>query len=164
MGSEALHMMTQSYRNKALDTFIRGLNGDLPRLLGIREPADLPQALHLCMKLDNQNYRTNHAQNIKKGYPNLGRYPTQQQSFYPQLAHEPQNNQPRWKARPQSSNQIQPTNSPPRPPKPQPKPEPMEVDQSIHSRQINYMNKNQFQGKRPPQSINYPSKIKERFI
>ncbi|CAD7000785.1 unnamed protein product [Ceratitis capitata] len=37
---------------------------------------------------------------------------------------------------------------PPRPPKPQPKPEPMEVDQSIHSRRINYMNKppqNQFQ-------------------
>ncbi|CAD6995699.1 unnamed protein product, partial [Ceratitis capitata] len=87
------------------------------------------------------------------------------QTFYPQLAHEPQNNQLRWKARPQSSNQIQLTNAPPRPPKPQPKPEPMEVDQSIHSRRINYMNKppqNQFQGKRPPQSVNNHPPLKNQ--
>lgn len=30
---ESLHMLTQSYRNKALDAFIRGLNGDLHKLL-----------------------------------------------------------------------------------------------------------------------------------
>jgi len=51
------------YRDKALDTFIRGLRGDLPRLLAIKEPADLPSALHYCLKLENQTYRSNHAEN-----------------------------------------------------------------------------------------------------
>lgn len=44
MGQEAMQLLTQTYRNKDLDTFIRGLNADLPRLLGMREPSDLPQA------------------------------------------------------------------------------------------------------------------------
>lgn len=61
MGQESLRLLTQTYRDKALDTFIRGLNGDLPRLLGIREPSDLPQALHLCLKLENQHYRSEYA-------------------------------------------------------------------------------------------------------
>lgn len=59
---ESMRLLTQTYRDKALDTFIRGLKGDLPRLLGIREPVDLPQALHLCLKLENQHFRTNYAQ------------------------------------------------------------------------------------------------------
>lgn len=58
---ESTKLLTQTYRDKALDTFIRGLRGDLPRLLGIREPADLPQALHLCLKLENQNFRSQYA-------------------------------------------------------------------------------------------------------
>ena len=66
IGPEAMQLMTETYRNKALDTFIRGLRGDLPRLLGTREPTDLPQALHLCLKLENQNYRT---QQINKNTP-----------------------------------------------------------------------------------------------
>lgn len=50
--SEAsIHLLTRTYRNKALDTFVRGLRGDLPRLLGMREPKDLQEALHLCQKL-----------------------------------------------------------------------------------------------------------------
>ncbi|CAD7000821.1 unnamed protein product [Ceratitis capitata] len=41
----------------------------------------------------------------------------------------------------------------------------MEVDQSIHSRRIYYMNKppqNQFQGKRPPQSVNNRPPLKNQ--
>lgn len=53
-GTEALQLLTKTYRDKALDTFVRGLRGDLPRLLGMREPTDLPEALHLCLKLQNQ--------------------------------------------------------------------------------------------------------------
>lgn len=63
IGREPISLLTQTYRDKALDTFVRGLNGDLPRLLGIREPTDLPQALHLCLKLENQNYRSEYANN-----------------------------------------------------------------------------------------------------
>lgn len=44
---ESATLLTQIYRDKALDTFLRGLNGDLPKLLGILEPSDLSQALHL---------------------------------------------------------------------------------------------------------------------
>jgi hypothetical protein len=59
---DSLITMTQTYRDKALDTFVRGLKGDLPRLLAMREPQDLPQALHLCLKLDNMNLRTGQSQ------------------------------------------------------------------------------------------------------
>lgn len=38
VGTEAMHLLTRTYRDKALDTFIRGLKGDLPRLLGMRNP------------------------------------------------------------------------------------------------------------------------------
>lgn len=54
-------MMTKLYRDKALDTFIRELRGDLPRLLGMKKPEDLPQALHLCLKIESQTYRSNYA-------------------------------------------------------------------------------------------------------
>lgn len=149
-GKEALSLLTETYRGKALDTFIRGLNGDLPRLLGMREPADLPQALHLCLKLENQKFRTHYAQNQndlplrKQSYysppplpqrgPNNQR---QRQTFYPQLAHVP-----RFQINPRFFNYEQvPTNSnqprqpPPRPiaPKPLPPPEPMDIDRSIRS-------------------------------
>lgn len=53
---ESERLLTKVYRDKALDTFVRGFQGDLPRLLGIKEPTDLPQALHLCLKLKNQKY------------------------------------------------------------------------------------------------------------
>ena len=57
VGEEDSRILTTAYRNKALDTFVRGLNGDLPILLGIKEPRDLPEALYLCEKLENQNLR-----------------------------------------------------------------------------------------------------------
>lgn len=61
IGREAMDTLIQTYRDKALDTFIRGLRGDLSKLLCIREPTSLPQALHLCLKLQNQDFRTDHA-------------------------------------------------------------------------------------------------------
>lgn len=96
MGQESLNNMIQSYRDKALDTFIRGLKGDLPRLLSIREPSDLPQALQLCLKLQNVDYRIQHANG---GTQNGHRRPPipppaiskrNGQPFYPQLLHNPQ--------------------------------------------------------------------------
>lgn len=63
MGDESVDVLTASYKEKALDTFIRGLKGDFPRLLSIREPTDLPQALYLCQKLQNIDYRIQHSHN-----------------------------------------------------------------------------------------------------
>lgn len=167
--NESLMLLTKSYREKALDTFVRGLNGDLPRLLGIREPVDLPQALHLCLKLENQSYRANHVHSVKKyQFPQLpprrNIHPTQKRPFYPQLAHIPQVNQQVWQPR----HQAFPHNSyqPPRPSRPQPRPEPMEIDQSLRSRQINYMNRphqNNFSGKRPHSVQNQQRKAQRTY-
>lgn len=35
-------LMTKMYRHKTLDTFVRGLRDDLSRLLGMKQPTDLP--------------------------------------------------------------------------------------------------------------------------
>lgn len=168
MTNDSLHMMTQTYRDKALDTFIRGLNGDMPRLLGIKEPVDLPQALHLCQKLENQNFRTNHVLNTRRQQPPQiprGNFVQPQgQQFYPQLAYLPQTNRQPWQPRQQqyNSGQHYRQNLPPRPPKPQQRPEPMDVDHSMHSRRVNYMNRpfqnpNNFTLKRQqPQQTNHP--------
>lgn len=164
MGNESLTLLTKAYRDKALDTFIRGLNGDLPRLLGIREPVDLPQALHLCLKLENQSFRSNHAYNGRWKPPSQQyskRNSGQQQKpiFHPQLAYIPQPRQLFFNQREQN-NAI-----PPGPPRPQPKPEPMEVDSSMHSRRINYMNRpqpNQHFGKRPQQFGNHQQAKNQR--
>ena len=47
----AISLLTKNYKNKAVDTFVKGLRCDLPRLLGIREPKDIHEALHLCLNL-----------------------------------------------------------------------------------------------------------------
>jgi len=62
VSEESQPLMTKMYRDKALDKFIRGLRGDLSRLLEIRDPTDLPSALHLCLKnpkLPETNFRNN---------------------------------------------------------------------------------------------------------
>lgn len=199
IGREAMSLLTQTYRDKALDTFVRGLKGDLPKLLGIKEPADLPEALHLCLKLENQNFRTNYANNQQRKMVNTIPLPprqTQQRPFYPQLAYLPPRPQPihemnqmqtqqQFRAMPRNQQQFGtiprnhqfgaiPRNHqqynipPPRPfgPKPQPRPEPMDVDQSLRSRNVNYINRptnNGFLGKRPPPQYEEPRKQSRNF-
>lgn len=89
LNDSSLLAMTNTYRDKALDTFIRGLNGDLPRLLSVREPGSLPQALHICLKLDNMNFRKDYAHGrtvkneVRPLIPHTGGRP----KFFPELAH-----------------------------------------------------------------------------
>ena len=214
MGQESMDNMTQSYRDKALDTFIRGLKGDLPRLLSIREPVDLPQALHLCLKLQNVDFRTQYANNSNYNSqrritppipPRRSNVQNQNSQFYPQLLHNPQgftnpytlgqhrasfaqnqfprhqfqrhfpNQFPRQQFQQHfSQNQIPRHQQPNKPsfghsPNQLPKPEPMDVDRSLRSRQINYMNRpqpNQFPQKRPfnsYQSTQTPNKLQRVF-
>lgn len=184
LGESSLHTMTNTYREKALDTFIRGLNGDLPRLLSIREPTSLPQALHICLKLDNMTFRANYANGRiprANGYKDgIGttRSSLSNGKFYPELAHvsgmmsgrpllPPRYNNPNF--RPNYHNQnvlpIFYQNLGPKPQFNQGRPqnqqnhtqywnrtpnmqrqtgaEPMDVDRSIQSRQVNYLNRPQ---------------------
>ena len=44
INEEAMQVLTNTYRDKALDTVIRGLSGDLSKIpLGMKEPIDLPE-------------------------------------------------------------------------------------------------------------------------
>lgn len=83
----SLRAMTNTYREKALDTFIRGLNGDLPRLLSVKGPTSLPEALHLCLKLDNMAFRRDYAQ--KGGHRQEPLRMSTGSKFYPELANIP---------------------------------------------------------------------------
>ena len=68
VGKEALDLLAQTYRGKALDTFIRGLRGNLSLHLGMREG----KAFHLCLKMENQFGRSHfahlHNQSNKNNY------------------------------------------------------------------------------------------------
>lgn len=189
VGPESLSLLTRTYRDKALDTFVRGLNGDLPRLLGIREPTDLPQALNLCLKLENQTFRATHANQIHNTFQNKAwQHPVPQQpqrniplmrpqirqlpvkqNFYPEIAHLPQQNLYPTPPRP-NQNYHQYNHPPPRPmaPKPQPKPEPMETS-TIGSAHVNYQNRPQppkYAGKRQQNTSfqnQVPHKIQRNF-
>lgn len=185
LGESSLHTMTNTYREKALDTFIRGLNGDLPRLLSIREPNSLPQALHICLKLDNMTFRTNYANGRiprANGYKDgigTARSSLGNGKFYPELAHASgvmssrpplpprYNNNPNFKPNyhyqnmsptayqnlgskpqfdrgrpPNQQNQTQYWNRTPNIQR-QTRVEPMDIDQSIQTRQANYINRPQ---------------------
>lgn len=107
---ESLDLLAQTYRDKALDTFIRGLKGHLPIHLGMKEPRDLPQALQLCLKMENQiaraHFANSHGQTNRTNMQSAPQYPPRHpqvatqlhprgqyhtnSSFYPQLAHMPQ--------------------------------------------------------------------------
>lgn len=141
---ESMRLLTQTYRDKALDTFIRGLRGDLPRLLGIREPLDLPHALNLCLKLENQNYRTNYA------YSNQGatkKYQSQTSAFPPRK-HVPSTQHPATPHLPQTYRAQPNTSFAQRPAQPQ-----------FLSRQYpinNTQYPNQFRANAPNQSFSNP--------
>jgi len=61
---ETVQSLTAMYREKALDTFVRGLNGNLAQLMAIKEPHDLGHALHLYTLLENQNTRNSQTPKI----------------------------------------------------------------------------------------------------
>lgn len=191
MSQETLTKMTQTYRDKALDTFVRGLSGDLPRLLSIKEPMDLPQALQLCLKLHNVTYRAQHANSYRNPRSNQPFVPapplpprrhsftTQSKpippprnNFFPELLHNPQKsftpNYTRQTNQPVQQ-QYTPYNSRPLPPKPLPRQERMDWE-TIRSKAVNYQNRPQMLSlpqKRAPQNtsqqVHHPSKYQRIF-
>lgn len=190
IGREALDLLAQTYRDKALDAFTRGLRGNLSLHLGMKEPKDLPQALHLCLKMENQFARSHfadlhnqtHKSNNNKPLHSPQNRPQYQDKtrkpFYPQLAFIPQpsfNHHQYRSGNPtgyQNQNHFNPKFIPPRPiaPKPFPRPEPMDVDTSMKTRAVNYMNRpnlnNQMFGKRPPiqsEQLRSPPKLQRNF-
>ena len=130
----------------------------------MKEPIDLRQALHLCLKLENQNFRENHAFSNRnntlqhrRAFQNTPPIPARRVEpkrfeggrppFCPQISHLPM-----VRTRMEVNRNFQQQNNnygqkndnyvPQRPTasKPQPRSGPMEVDQSFRSSAINYMN------------------------
>lgn len=54
---ETILALTETHRRRALDVFIRGLNGDLPTLLLVQKPKSLPEAYSACLTFMNVDRR-----------------------------------------------------------------------------------------------------------
>lgn len=185
MSQDSMNNMTQCYRDKALDTFVRGLKGDLPRLLSIREPADLPQALHLCLKLQNVDFRAQHANNSqsssrkmhqqapsvpprRENFQNPTPIPAPRREFYPHLLHDPRTSQsPQFdrdvKYQPKYQQHQQPKIPPNQRPLP---PKPMSIDYSLKTQKVNYQNRprnQQFTQKRQHSQQMHPPQKMQRI-
>lgn len=187
----------EGHRNRALDTFIRGLNGELSKLIAIKSPKSLPEAYSSCLELQNINYRaTNFLNRNNQTNPVAVPHnalappivPPRRSLFTPTpqprtVFHPPQltqqqknliyNTQNRSFAQTNQIPQGGPNN----------RAEPMEIDRSIQTRQVNYMNRppiqarpqqyhRQFQQYSPPpkrpiqgnnMQTNQPSKIQRLY-
>lgn len=177
---ETADALVGTYRDRALDVFIRGLSGDLSRLLIIQKPKTLPEAYSACLEMQNLNFRNSsvHVQaanmisapvhynfnsdnvpspsgnNLDKYYNNRSRYGQQPVNRYPnnRTAYGQQRNSS-WVPS-FRSRQSQP---PPRPTAPKP-PVKMELG-SVQTGNVNYMNRPNNPFKREASdSHNYPWK------
>jgi len=72
---EMTNVLVESYRDRALDVFIRGLNGDISILLIIRGPKNLQEAYNICLELQSVTSKTH------VSYSN--RIPSPHQGFRP---------------------------------------------------------------------------------
>lgn len=168
---ETTTVLIESYRNRALDVFIRGLNGELSKMLIIQKPQTLPEAYASCLEIQNLNFRNI---SIKKNNSNnFITAPINQ--FFPRNHIGPPKPAPRAAPRALSINRrneaynIQHESqalSPPRPSQPKP-PTPMEIDESIQTKRVNYMNRPLPDPNTPQKRIlssdNYPHKQQRMY-
>lgn len=178
---EAVKASIETYNEKALDAFMRGLNGDLlGQFLKNYRPESLAQAYAYCTGFQNVEFRKKMTktklQDAPQGPRNL--IPNLFNKMPPKLPPKPQinryfdpyrNNFPQQFRQPPPIPYRQPQQIPFRQPQAigqppaipfrpqqrnpfrQDKPEPMEVDASIRSRQVNYGNRPNSNQHLPPQ-------------
>lgn len=149
-GEETINALVTTHRNRALDIFIRGLNPELSKMVIIQRPRTLPEAYSACLELQNLTMRNNilHTKFQPKMFAQA---PAQQHAAIPPRPPRPHfnNNQvsnPRnnWQ---QKSNNYRLSNIDSRfKPVPYPRshhlrPEPMDVDRTVQTRKVDYMNR-----------------------
>lgn len=162
---ETVNALVDSYRNRALDIFIRGVNGDLSRTLIIQKPQNLPEAYASCLEIQNLNFRNfsihPKVKNNIVTSPINQMYRTKNQ-FEPKLApkqlssyesNQIYNNK-------QNNSKIEQKQPPARPTQPKPS-VPMDIDPSLHSHRVNYMNRPEARPEAgpPTRPSNYSSNI-----
>lgn len=141
------------YQEMGLKVFLAGLKEPLGPIIRAQSPNTLKEALRLCLEERNYNYVKNPFKQLPvvPPRPPATQYRTFQQpphSYQPPLRNFAPSNQmipiphPPPKPFSQRFPLPPPRNLPPYPnAQPQPRPVPMEVDPSIRSRQINYINR-----------------------
>lgn len=169
------------FREKSVDSFIRGLEKPLSILVKSSNPTTLGQAYNFCIEYHNMDIRSAPFKNEFSGQPvpkpreppmlHNRMYATQPKTFLPPppLPRRPPLNpfvtnpfaqkpfqQNSFRPNPFQTNPFRP-NYPPKPPLP------MEVDQSLKTGMINYSNRPPFNLKRPfPPSHQYQPNAKRQ--
>lgn len=158
---ETVTALVETYRNRALDVFIRGLHGDLSKMLIIQKPRTLPEAYSACLEIQNLNYRNHFIHSAATS--NTITSPINQSlrvETGPALPPRRFPGQFVNRSRQQTYHAPPRNDGPPlRPSAPKPS-ERMDVDQSVQTRHVNYMNRPQKSNpfKRRAKSDNYPNK------
>ena len=55
---ETITVLIETYRNRTLEVFVRGLNGELSSIIMLMKPKELPEAYSQCLELRNISYRS----------------------------------------------------------------------------------------------------------
>lgn len=137
---ETVRALVETYRNRSLDVFIRGLKPDLSRMIIIQRPRTLPEAYSACLELQNVSLRNNitFPNRAVESLPAVNR-PDPTRSLF---TRQPQNFRSRHWYNPsgRTGNYYQSAKPALPPRRPAIKHEPMDVDRSIQSRRVNYIN------------------------
>lgn len=149
---ETVSALVETHRNRALDIFIRGLTPELSRMVIIQRPRTLPEAYSACLELQNLTLRNNILHPRASIRNDAHRHP------------HPRGGPPMRPNRPYYNNQdnqtSNPTNNPwrngnryyqgnynpnykpaPHPRTQQVKQEPMDVDRTIQTKKVDYVNR-----------------------
>lgn len=155
---DAMVALINNYRLRALDVFVRGLNSKLSHLVKVQRPDNLPEAYAACLELQNMDFRSNIANELRNDFPRpRSNYNNVQQ---PPPPRRPQNN---FNNQNLLLNSSQPRmGPPPRPTEPKP-PVPMDVDQSIRTAKVNYINRPSPVLRASNESSNIPHKAQRMF-
>lgn len=148
---ETMIVLTEMYRNRALDVFVRGLSGEVSRMLCIQRPTTLPEAYASCLEIQNLNFRNlpihnrniNNTVTIPINQIPQRRYQQETPKPLPRLSLQQKNMG--YGVFQQQQQQLQPQQQevkmlPPRPIYPKP-PTPMDIDESMRTVKIDYMNR-----------------------
>lgn len=179
---EATKAMIYTYNKKAIDAFIRGLDGDVGRFLKNYEPESLAHAYSYCITFQNIEFRKNITGTkipevpnkprnlipmlpprpaprlcmpppLHKNSPQLITHQNFRQQYYEKPFVPPRNPAVVSRFDPRFQRNLpQPRN----PFQQQNRPEPMDIDASINTRQVNYSN-------RPINSNQHPAKRQRLF-
>lgn len=148
---ETINALIATHRNRALDIFIRGLTPELSRMVIIQRPKTLPEAYSACLELQNLTMRNNILHTRAPAKNNAPQFSQAHTATPPRPPKVFYNNPPpnpfrynNWQQRNynfqnhNANNNYRPT---PYAKLHQVKPEPMEVDRSMQTRRVNYMNR-----------------------